>query len=164
MTDDDNIPADHPIRKTWEANRKLGSTAGKVELARGGDKYAARQLLALFLNQINRSEDYEARGVKPLSHVPMVPSNELTRYFRQCFEEILQGKDPKAALNLSGHRRYTADDHQRLAEIGYAMATKIDEYGRGGYDRAKVETATEFLVSEGTADRAYQTYMLGKPK
>ncbi|OOG27668.1 hypothetical protein B1C78_03185 [Thioalkalivibrio denitrificans] len=169
MTDDPKIPSDHPIRKVWEANEKLRSIPGLIELAERGDHYAAKQLLAWFCNDVSRRR---ASLITVISEAEPPPRTELMEYLAACFTKILQGDDPAAALNLSGgtgsgkrgRPKLTASDHQRLARVGMMVARKIDEYGRGGFKRALSEVAEEAHCSEGTADRAYQMYMKGTVK
>lgn len=169
MTDDTKIPADHPIHKVWEANEKLRSVPGLIDLAERGDQYAAKQLLARFCKSEAMMKDDHERGSQPLKprHYP-----ELMDYLVTCFTKILNGDDPSAALNLSpgkgsgkrGQPPSSAAHHQKLARIGRMVACKIDQYGPGGYNRALFEVAQEVHCSKGTADRAYQMYMKGTIK
>ena len=155
-------PPDHPIWKAWSAFDGA-TTEGEAELAKAGDAGAARGMLETFLFQLELDQRDKVRGANfPDGNRRLVENNALTQYLAECFERILDGEDPRIALNLGdGKKRRpkdSAEKHLHLYIIGMMFAEKLKAHGRGGYDKAKAEIAKEMFCSEGTAERAYKTY------
>lgn len=153
MSDGREIPDDHPIHRIWNYNRKQGRLDGEIELAKEGDPYSARQLLALFHDIVSNTE----RCLGARREVP----KELEDYLAECFESILKGEDPKVALNLSsgkpGRRKLSSVEEQNQADIGYTVACKMED--GDNLEVASEKAAAEHHVSESTAKKAYLKYM-----
>lgn len=168
MTDskkpDNTMPPDHPFMEIVGNRAKARTYAGMIEMAKGGDQYAAQQLLAQFINQVSLSEKEQERGVKP--NVRHVEANDLTRYVSDCFAAILSGADPNQALNLTsgdgGRPKLTSKDKEQRMRIGLRVI-ELREEGLT-VELAYAAAAEEFHVSESTARQAYRQYALGKSK
>lgn len=163
-----DIPSDHPIRRVWRANRKLSSISGKIELAKEGDTYAARQLLALYVTLVRRRESC------PSWRYPDPIPPELESYIADRFAQILKLKGTaklaekagQALLITSGRKggcSLTSAQEQELSSIGYRVACVMEEnlakHGKELKTKAAAAVAKEVGVSMQTALNAYETYM-----
>ena len=156
------ISKDHPIQEIWRLNRIFGTVEGKIELAKDGDTYAARQLLALFNHYVKR------RTKNPPWRLdkPEVP-DALIKYLADCFQEIITGESADKALHLKTgqHKRppLTCDKKRKRCRVGYHVSLYMDRESITLED-ASSKAATEFNVSPSTAEKAYKKYMVVKAK
>ncbi len=152
------IAEDHPIQEIWRLNRIIGTVEGKIELAKEGDAYAARQLLALFNHYVKRREKNPPWRLDK----PEMP-DALIKYLADCFREILTGDSADKALHLkTGQRKrppLTYDKKQERCRIGYYVSLYMDRESLTLED-ASLKAATEFNISPSTAEKAYKTYMV----
>ena len=159
MTQDEQIPADHPIREHWDNIERLRSIQGTIELARRGDKSAAKKLLKLF-NYRGRAflQNLAEFGPQYAANEPALW--EVVRYLFDCFDGILSGEKADKALNLStGRKGRRPDGAREIAQkvhIGFLVSQRID----AGMDleQAAESVAASEHVSTSKAKKAYLTY------
>ncbi|MER2556173.1 MAG: hypothetical protein ABTQ93_01650 [Candidatus Competibacter denitrificans] len=140
----------------------MGTVEGKIVLAKDGDSYAARQLLALFHHYVKRRENNPPWRLDKVE----IP-DALNKYLAECFLNILAGESADESLYLiTGLRkrpRLTCEKKQERCRIGYHVSNYMI-YEHLSLEDAAEKAAREFNVSPSTAEKAYKSYMVVKTK
>jgi len=160
------IPDDHPIREHWRNSKLLQSVPGRIQLAKEGDSYAAKQLLALFIRQVGFFQ--RQLGFMDKRHaIQTTLDPDLLEYLCDCFRKICEGDSAGVALHLRPGKRIKPKlNYKEIREkvsIGSHVASCIDEnmerFGKRDVNGAYAEAANKFGVSISTARDAYNDYI-----
>lgn len=157
MKDKTQIPGDHPIREIWELN-KLNFN-GLIQLAKEGDKDAARLLLVRYVDIKRQEEAEKERGVTPLGKNDYRLAIE--QYILDSIKETLKTNDANKGFNLKRKSKTKAPASfkakRNQCDIAYKIARLIDEGLANDY--AYEIIAKEVSLSKRTVIGYYKKYM-----
>ena len=157
--DSSSLADDHPIQEHWRNNKLLHSIEGTIQLAKEGDRYAAKRLLTIFVCQIGR---YQKALNAENPYVPIPPDPKLLEYVKNCLTATIAGESADIALNLRkgkgrGRDKSNARQIGESVRIGYHVSEAMT---RGeSLENATINIARKFNVSESKAQKAYSRYM-----
>lgn len=161
MTNDSQIPDDHPIRALWRNNELQQSVQGLIQLAREGDAHAAKELIAMFnFNGRKHIKNIEALG--PHRAANDTTMKELLEYVFECFADVLNGEKADISLNLTtgkkGRPKKNYSDMQKESRIGYHVVLQMRDE-KITLEQACEDIAAREHVSAKFAKDAYIKYM-----